>query len=488
MKFSHTAYRSVLISRGIRRLLMVGLLLNLGMGATSAAGQDRLEIAVKPTKTLQPMTGFGSGDVFYSNHLLNGVPPEQRQEVYDWLWKDVENKMFMYQTRNDMEKENDNDNPFELDRSKLDYSYADKIAKLMVEAQKRRGAENMIFIATLYSSPTWLKDNGKIKGGGFDTSSDVNYLEMAEFMYAFLDRLKTEHGIDTSYITLANEPDWDHKQPGTKWKPADLAKATALSVDHLRKLVKKTPGMIMPKVIAANTLSVRQANRYIKAIVESPYKSARKNTDVIGFHLYDAKVKAKDYAKLRAYGLPMWMTEWTGPRNMPKGTKNPVSHSLGQMVGRIEAIHGGSSVIMHFEFGHPNHYSAGIFLANWKKPWVRDTPYWVWQQMANRTPTGEKAHLVETKLAKGDSDWINRTAAFVDKATGQTTVHLVNPLKQDVAEVVLDFSGKRLSSAAVFRTSKEENHVALSADAATIKGGRVIVALPAESFVTLQID
>ena len=464
-----------------------GCLVAVVLACAPAQVAGALEVRVDPERRAQNIFGFGSGAVFYSNHLLEGVPSKQRQDVYDWLWTDVDQNLLMFQTRNDIEKNNDNDDPFKLDRSKLNYKIVDKTARLLLEAKKRRG-DDMVFIATLYSPPAWLKDNGKIKGGAFKVDDDKNYLEMAEFVYAYLDRLKTEHGIDVAYLTWANEPDWDHKQPGTKWRSSDLAKATALSGDHLRKLVKKTPGMVMPKIIAANTLSVRSANRYIKAIAESRYASAKKNTDVIGFHLYDVNVKPEHYTRLRAFGLPMWMTEWTGPRNMPKGTKNPVSHSLGQMVGRFEAIHGGSSVIMHFEFGHPNHYSAGIFLAPWKKPWERDTPYYVWQQMVNRTPQGDHAHLVQTRLEEQDKKWFNRIAAFTDTKTKQTTVHLVNPSKNDLKQVVLDLSGHRARSAQVYRTSEGEDHALLGPDAASIEGDRVTVSLPAGSFVTVVVD
>ena len=204
----------------------------------------------------------------------------------------------MFQIQGRMEETNDNDDPSVLDRSKLNFKYIDRLAGLMLEAQKRRGKKDMVFIASLYSPPPWLKDNGKTKGGGFDTSSDKNFFEAAEFLYAGLERLQTEHGIDTGYLCIANEPDFDHKQPGCKWSKEDYARHMSLTVDHLRKLVKKTAGMKMPKIIAGNTLSVRGANRYMKAILKSPYRSAKKNVDIVGAHLYDSSVKGERLSRI----------------------------------------------------------------------------------------------------------------------------------------------------------------------------------------------
>ena len=442
-------------------------------------------ILIEPAKKKQNMFGFGSGMVFYADNLMKGLPEEEQPIVYDWLWTDVEMNLLMFQLRYGVEEVNDNDDPSVLDRDKLNYKIIDRQARLMKEAKKRRG-EKMTFIATLYTPPAWLKDNGKVKGGGVDTSKDSNFLEMAEFIYAWLDRLKTKHGIDVEYLTLANEPDWNHKQPGAKWSSRDLAKATDLSVNHLRKLIDKTDGMVMPKIIAANTLSVRSARRYAEAIVAN--RGARKNLDVIGFHLYDSGTKESDYKKLRKFDVPLWMTEWTGPRNLSKKIKSPLTHSMGQMVGRIEAMHGGAGVIMHFELGHPNHYTAGIFKANWKKPWVRDTPYYVWQQMVNRTPQGPDAFMVKSSVSKGDSATENRVAAFTDKKKNQSTIHLINDSKDPVKGRTISFLRREVKSVEVYRTSESENHEQLKKDAVQFNTDSITIDLPAWSFTTLKVQ
>jgi|GEM_PF-3795719 len=143
----------------------LGCLVAVVLACAPAQVAGALEGRVDPERRAQNIFGFGSGAVFYSNHLLEGVPSKQRQDVYDWLWTDVDQNLLMFQTRNDIEKNNDNDDPFKLDRSKLNYKIVDKTARLLLEAKKRRG-DDMVFVATLYSPPAWLKDNGKIKWTG----------------------------------------------------------------------------------------------------------------------------------------------------------------------------------------------------------------------------------------------------------------------------------------------------------------------------------
>ena len=296
----------------------------------------------------------------------------------------------------------------------------------------------------------------------------------------------TEHGIDTHYLTLANEPDFNHKQPGAKWSPLQLALATDVTVNHLRELVKKTPGMVMPKIIAANTLSVRAAGRYMEAIAEN--RGAKKNTDVVGYHLYDSSVNQRHYEKLQKFRIPMWVTEWTGPRDMPEATKTPLTLSLGQMVGRIKAMHGGSSVIMQFELAHPKSYAAGVFQGGSRKLWTRDTPYYVWQQMVNQTPQGDKAWMVDSSVFQGNKTWHDRIAAYTDTKKRRTTIHLVNDANTSAGDVVISLSGRKIKSATGFRTSGDENHVQLADEDVQFSRDRVSVALPKYSFVTLQIE
>ena len=463
------------------------LLVFQAVNAQASMGQT-LQVHVDTKHTAQNMFGFGAGSVFYSNDLIFSVPKDQRDEVWDWLWKDIEQNLFMFQIQGKMEAKNDNDDPNVLDRSKLDYKNVDRVAKLMLEAQKRRGKENMVFIASLYSPPTWLKDNRKTKGGAFDTSSDTNFLEAAEFLYAGLDRLQTKHGITTKYLCIANEPDFDHSQPGCKWSPKDYAKHMALTVDHLRKLVKRSSGMTMPEIIAGNTLSVRGANRYMKAILESSYRSAKKNVSIVGAHLYDSSVQAKDFRKVSSWGVPFWMTEWTGPRKMDKKIKSPLTHSLGQMMGRIEAMHGGAAVIMHFEFAHPKLYTAGILVSNSKKPWKRDTPYYVFQQMVNHTPVGENAFKVASAVEGMGAEWFNQTIAFVDTKKKVATIHLVNPTNKAIKKVSLDLNGKKIKQVKGYITNGDQNHAEMPAEDVKRAGRRVSLSLPKLSFVTVEIE
>ena len=455
------------------------------VGVQASFGRQ-LQVHVDTNRPAQNMFGFGAGAVFYSNGLLRNGSKSQRAEIWDWLWKDIEQNLFMFQIQGRLEETNDNDDPFVLDRSKLDYKNVDSVAKLMLEAQKRRGKENMVFIASLYSPPPWLKDNKKTKGGGFDSSSDKNFLEAAEFVYAGLDRLRTEHGIDTKYLCIANEPDFDHKQPGCKWSTKDYAKHMSLTVDHLRKLIKKTDGMTMPKIIAGNTLSVRGLNRYMEAILKSPYRSARKNVDIVGAHLYDSSVKDKDYRKAGSWGVPFWMTEWTGPRKMDKKEKSPLTHSLGQMIGRIKAMHGGASVIMHFEFAHNKLYTAGILVAASKKTTERDTPYYVFQQMVNQTPVGKNAFKVASAVEGQGEEWQDQTIAFVDAKKKVATIHLINPNKRTINASV-DLNGKKIKKVTGYITSGDKNHEELPSDSFKQRGGRVLMTLPRQSFVTLLV-
>src|SRR5262249_36232350 len=149
-------------------------------------------------------------------------------------------------------------------------------------ALKRR--PDMQFFATLYTPPPWMKTNNDAGGGGEARATLKNglELELGEYVWAFLAHMQ-KNGVPIQYLSIANEPDWPHTQPGCYLSAERYAALFKAVGEYLDKMAKKYPDVPRPKLVGPNTLSAAGAGKdYLPLVL----KSAGKYLDVIGSHDY----------------------------------------------------------------------------------------------------------------------------------------------------------------------------------------------------------
>ena len=124
-----------------------------------------------------------------------------------------------------------------------------------------------------------MKTNNDASGGGEARATLKNglELELAEYVWAFLAHMQ-KNGVPIQYLSIANEPDWPHTQPGyflTAERHAALFKTVG---EYLDKMAKKYPDVPRPKLVGPNTLSAPGAAKdYVPRVLQSAGQVPRRD-------------------------------------------------------------------------------------------------------------------------------------------------------------------------------------------------------------------
>ena len=130
-------------------------------------------------------------------------------------------------------------------------------------ALKRR--PDIQLYATLYT-PAALDENEqrrlrRRRGAGHAQSRAWNS-SSAAYIWGFLAHMQ-KNGVPIQYLSIANEPDWPHTQPGYCLTPAQYAALLKIVGVYLDKMVRRFPQVPRPKLVAPNTLRRRAPPRII---------------------------------------------------------------------------------------------------------------------------------------------------------------------------------------------------------------------------------
>ena len=271
--------------------------------------EARTTIHVDPSREIGRFQGMGCGAIFYEAHITSlskrGLHDAQKA-LYDDMFAKVNTKFLQLMIRHDHEPVNDNADPWNPEFKDEWFSYARETLAICRAALERR--PDMEFHATLYTPPAWMKTNNDITAGGESraTLKDGMDLELAEFCWAFLDFMR-RNGVRIHGLSIANEPDWPHTQPGYCLGPERNAALTASVGDYLDEMARRHPETPAPKMIGPNTLSaVGAADDYLPPLIGK----AGRHLDVVGSHDYDRRGERWKNLVARAGGRPVWCTEW----------------------------------------------------------------------------------------------------------------------------------------------------------------------------------
>ena len=258
---------------------------------------------------------------------------------------------------NQIEPVNDNDDPYVLNRSGLNYGAFDWD---YFRNLKEKGVET--FILTSWSPPAWMKHNLSVDWSvplALGSTKEVtNYLEYyyyeeyAESMVAVVKMFEEEAGIHIEAIGLQNEPAFCEPYPSAILDPYDFPKLIEVVGRRFEK-EGITTRLYMPEQVFGQSLSSMKA--YIDSLFINP--EAEKYCDIIAVHGYASDGITSGFPDYSGWGdlwnqtqsgtgtKELWMTEtW-----IEGGTFNNALDLAGAIHGSLWA--GNVSLWTNWSFG-----------------------------------------------------------------------------------------------------------------------------------------
>lgn len=464
------------------RTFGLAVLAGLGTLCGHVEAQDTTRITVQTNRVRQVFDGLGVGVIFYEGHVTSLAARdkhERQQQLYDDMFARVPIRYLQLMIRETHEPQNDNDDPYTPAFDAKNFEYCKHTIAIAKAARKRQ--PDIQLYATLYTPPPWMKTNNDPSGGGEARATLKNglELELAEYVWAFLAHMQ-KNDVPIQYLSIANEPDWPHTQPGyflSAEKHAALFKTVG---EYLDKMAKKYPKVPRPKLVGPNTLSAPGA---AKDYVPRVLKIAGKYLDVIGSHDYDPRGDRWGALQKLAGGRPVWVTEWCARK---KDVSPGMIHSATEYgMAMHEAFQGGANVFMAYDWVYPPRDSGEALIhVDWGKDYQLTKPYYLFRQWAEPLKPGMR--VVEIGLTGRAAVGVKPTA-FLAPDDSSLVVHIVNAQDKD-ARITLKLTGKfaTATTSSRNRTSAKEDALALAA----LKGvaGTFADNVPARSLVTYRFE
>lgn len=418
------------------RILFAALL----AAAPSVAAPTILRI--QPDETRQSIEGMGCGAIFYEAHITSLAARDmdtRQQELYDSMFARVRTDFLHLMIRHDHEAENDNADPYLPAFQPHGFDYTRHTIAICDAAKKRR--PEIQLYATLYTPPVWMKTNGDPSAGGEAraTLKPGMELELGEFCWAFLDRMH-RNGHSVRYLSIANEPDWPHTQPGYCLTPASHAELFAKVAAYLDEMARRYPDVPKPALVGPNLLSaVDTAERWLPPLLEK----AGASLAIVGSHDYDRRGERWSTLTRAAKGRPVWVTEWC---------VNAVDHSPGLLnsaseywLAMTEAFNGGVTTWMAYDWVYPPRPGGEALIhVDWGKTYQLTKIYHGFRQWCEPLAPGMKNVSISLSgpAASGISQPGLKAAAFLSTDARQLVVHAAN-VSDQACDMILHLPGPR---------------------------------------------
>ena len=273
-------------------------------------------VTFDPDIKFQTIDGFGAG-IKRRTEQLYSLNDSFRQQIEEYCFQDLEVNMIRFFVYHDLEPENDNDDPFDLDQSQLDWTRYDSEPgnwRTRYIGEALQNAFNLSVngfdhvIGNCNSAPSWLKTNGQHNDGG--TLIAGGEPEYSEFLLAFINGMQSRYGIDVTEISPTNEPDYQVSYESMNTTPSELS---SILINLNARL--SNSGLDNIKIVSPECFRVESQNsstsatNYINSMFNN--NAVENAIDVVGTHTYaDANHNANWNAlKIASNDKPVWVTE-----------------------------------------------------------------------------------------------------------------------------------------------------------------------------------
>ena len=264
----------------------------------------------------QTVDGFGAG-IKRRTEDLYSLSDSFRNQIEEYCFKELEVNMIRFFVYHDLEPENDNNDPYILDATQLDWTRYDSDpnnwrSRYVGEAlQNAFSLSNNGFdhiIGNCNSAPAWLKTNGQHNNGG--TLIPGGESEFSEFLIAFINGMESRYAIQVTDISPTNEPDYQVTYESMNTTPSELSSIlinlnTRLSSSNLNHINIISPECFRVESQNSNTSTVN----YITSMFSSP--AVQEAVDIVGTHTYADSNHNANWNALKgaANGKQVWVTE-----------------------------------------------------------------------------------------------------------------------------------------------------------------------------------
>ena len=282
------------------------------------------EVSVSPGKRIlfdqeakyQTVDGFGAG-IKRRTEQLYSLNNSFRQQIEEYCFQDLEVNMIRFFVYHDLEPENDNDDPYSLDESQLDWTRYDSEpgnwrTRYVGEALQNafdlslNGFDHII--GNCNSAPPWLKTNGQHNGGG--TLISGGEAEFSEFLIAFINGMQTRYGIDVTAISPTNEPDYEVPYESMNTTPSELSSILTNLDARLSNMGLNEIKIVSPECFRVESQNQNtSATNYINAMFQN--EAVENAVDIVGTHTYADPNHNANWSSLKdaANSKPVWVTE-----------------------------------------------------------------------------------------------------------------------------------------------------------------------------------
>jgi len=455
-------------------------------GPDALCGSEPTVVTVFPTRVRQEFQGMGCGAIFYEAHITSlGARGhvEEQEKLYDDMFKNVRTDFLQIQIRHNHEPQNDNDDPYVQAFDPKNFAYCEHPLKI-AEAAKRRNPAMKLY-AVLYTPPPWMKTNNDASGGGQAkaTIKPGLELELGEYIWAFLSYMQ-QHGQIIDYLSISNEADWGHDQPGYFLTSEQHAKLFAKIAAYLNEMARRHPEVPRPKLVAPNMLSaVDTAIHSLPAVLAA----AGNEVDVVGNHDYDRR--GHRWAKMRevAGTKPLWMTEacFNGVDKSPG-----LINSAGEFwLSMTEAFNEGVNVWMAYDWVYPPRQGGEALIhLDWGKSYQLTKIYHGFRQWCDPLVPGMRVVDCEVSgpFASGIAKPGIKASSFLSADKSKLVIHIAAIQDQDSDLEIHIASPFADAPFRIWRTGKDDDFRKLPPGRAN--NGRITTRLPGRGLLTVTLE
>jgi hypothetical protein len=281
------------------------------------------------------------------------------------------------------------------------------------------------------------------------------------------------------FLSICNEPDWPHEQPGYCLTPVQHAGLVSKVAGYLDDMARRYPRVARAKIVGPNTLSAVDCFGWLHAADALDDRAI----DIVGCHDYDRRGDRFATLRLLAGTRPLWVTEWcvNGHDESPGLLRSATEYWLAMS----EAFQQGANAWFAYDWVYPPRQGGEALIhVDWGQRHTLTKIYHGFRQWCAPLSPGMRVTGVSLtgEGATGVSLPGVKAAAFLASDGKRLVAHVANVQDRE-ASLVVD-PGPRFAgtAAARTRTSATEDAAALPASAPGAAAGPVT--LPPRSLDT----
>lgn len=403
---------------------------------SKAQTANEIQVQIKTSETFQTITGFGASLAYYEGWL---TAHPNKTEIYDVIFKEL--SLDILRVRN---------------AHGYDASMMTRVKEFTAAAQKSLGHPIPVLV-TSWGPPAYLKSNNDKGNGGtlkYTVSGGKVNFDYAGFARWWNESLNAYNaaGIQPTYISIQNEPDWKASYESCLLKPSETINSTdtiagynkALDAVYDTVMKRSNP----PKFLGPECIGIgyNAVENYVNAL-------DTKKLFGIGHHLYhgaEGGTNATDpftssnYQKVGKYKpeIPHFQTEYS----------RADWYSVAAMM-YMSLMEENATAYLYWDLA----WSEGG-LVNLHFPW--DKTRWTNAKGYNRTKDfyvfkhySAYIHPGWKRAATSYQSDVLKTGAFISSTGDSATFIVINRSEKDTLKVQLSVPGFTVTGPAAFTTS-----------------------------------